>query len=87
MLEPGVRLGVLQRDETFGLGITSNAIEAARSPDMEELIAALRAYPELEIAAGEVLYQTIANRASVETMRRAALELRTTLERWLASAD
>ncbi|HEX9851832.1 MAG TPA: hypothetical protein VGA68_02420 [Woeseiaceae bacterium] len=87
VLRPGVRLGVLQRDESFGRGITSNAIDAAQAPDVEELIAALRAFPELEIAAGEVLYQTIANRATVETMRKAALELRATLERWLASRD
>lgn len=53
--------------------------------DWGELIAALRAFPELEIAAGEVLYQSIANRASMETMRRAALDLRATLEQWLIS--
>lgn len=35
----------------------------------------------------DVLYQTIANRASVAVMRSAALELRSTLERWLASRD
>ena len=84
VLEPAVRLGVLQRDDSFGYGVTSNAIEAAPAPDVEELIVALRAYPELEVAAGEVLYQTIANRASVETMRTAALDLKVTLERWLA---
>lgn len=87
VLEPGVRLGVLQREDSFGHGVTSNAISAAPAPDLEELIAALSAYPALEIAAGEVLYQTIANRASVETMRGAALDLRDTLERWLASGN
>jgi len=85
VLEPGVRLGVLQRDQSFGLGVTSDALEAAPAPDVEELIAALRAFPELEIAAGEVLYQTINSRAGLEQMRRAALELKATLEQWLAS--
>lgn len=83
VLEPGVRLGVLQRDQSFGLGITSDALEAAPPPDVEELIAALRAFPELEIAAGEVLYQTINSRAGLEQMRAAALELKATLEQWL----
>jgi len=85
VLEPGVRLGVLQREDSFGHGITSNAIDATPAPDANELIATLLAYPDLEIAAGEVLYQTIANRSSLEAMRSAALELRTTLEQWLAS--
>jgi len=85
VLEPGVRLGVLQRPESFGHGITSDVIEATEAPDLEALIAALQGFPELEIAAGEVLYQTIANRASVEVMRRSALELKTKLEQWLSS--
>lgn len=85
VLEPGVRLGVLQRDQSFGLGVTSDALEAAPAPDVEELIAALRAFPELEVAAGEVLYQTINSRAGLEEMRRAALALKATLEQWLTS--
>jgi len=85
VLEPGVRLGVLQRDQSFGLGVTSDALEAVEPPDADELIAALRAFPELEIAASEVLYQTINSRASLEQMRRAALQLKATLEQWLTS--
>lgn len=85
VLEPGVRLGVLQRDRSFGLGVTSDALEAAPAPDAEELIAALRAFPELEIAAGEVLYQTINSRAGLDQMRIAALELKDILEQWLNS--
>ena len=80
-----MRLGVLQRDQSFGLGVTSDALEAAPAPDVEELIAALRAFPELQVAAGEVLYQTINSRAGLEQMRRAALELKATLEQWLTS--
>jgi hypothetical protein len=87
VLGPGVRLGVLQRPESFGHGITSYALEAAEPMSVEELIAALRAFPELEIAAGEVLYQTINMRAGLEGMRSAALELKAELEQWLASAD
>jgi len=86
VLGPGVRLGVLQRPESFGHGVTSDALEAAEPPTLEELIAALSAFPELEIAAGEVLYQTINMRASLDGMRRAALELKARVERWLASA-
>jgi len=85
VLDPGVRLGVLQRDQSFGLGVTSDALEAVPAPDAEELIAALRAFPELEIAAGEVLYQTINGRAGLEQMRIAALDLKATLEQWLTS--
>jgi hypothetical protein len=85
VLEPGVRLGVLQRDQSFGLGITSDALEAAPAPPLEELIAALRGFPELKIAAGEVLYQTINSRAGLAQMRSAALELKATLEQWLIS--
>jgi hypothetical protein len=54
---------------------------------LDELIAALRAFPELKIAAGEVLYQTINMRAGLQSMRRAALELKATLVEWLASRD
>jgi len=85
VLGPGERLGVLQRPESFGHGITSEALVAVEPPSVEELTAALRAFPELEIAAGEVLYQTINSRAGLEGMRRAALELKDTLERWLAT--
>lgn len=87
VLGPGVRLGVLQRPESFGHGVTSEAVEAAEAPELEQLISALRAFPELEVAAGEVLYQTIGGRASVDLMRRAALELRATLQERLGSAD
>jgi hypothetical protein len=87
VLGPDVRLGVLQRPDSFGYGVTSDALEAAEPPSLEELIAALRAFPELEIAAGEVLYQTINMRAGLDGMRRAALELKATLEQWLASDD
>ncbi|MDX1406415.1 MAG: hypothetical protein R3192_17925 [Woeseiaceae bacterium] len=87
VLEPDVRLGVLQRPESFGHGITSDALAAAEPPSVEELIAALRAFPELEIAAAEVLYQTINSRAGLGGMRSAALELKAELERWLDSAN
>jgi hypothetical protein len=87
VLGPGERLGVLQRPESFGRGITSDALVAAEPPSVEELTAALRAFPELEIAAGEVLYQTINSRAGLEAMRTAALELKAELEQWLASVD
>lgn len=87
VLEPGARLAVLQRPDSFGHGITSDALVATKPPSSEELIAALRAFPELEIAAGEVLYQTINSRAGLEGMRRAALELKAELEQWLASGD
>jgi hypothetical protein len=87
VLTPGVRLGVLQRPESFGHGITSNALVATEPPSVEELIASLRAFPELEIAASEVLYQTISSRAGLEGMRRAALDLKATLAQWLAAAD
>lgn len=87
VLEPRVRLGVLQRPDSFGAGITSDALEAEEPPSLEELIEALRAFPELKIAAGEVLYQTINSRAGLEEMRRAAQELKTTLEQWLASGE
>lgn len=82
VLTPGVRLGVLQRDQSFGLGVTSEALEAAEPPDVDELIAALRAFPELRIAAGEVLYQTINMRAGLDQLRTAALELKATLQQW-----
>lgn len=87
VLSPGVRLAVLQRPDSFGHGITSNALEAAEPPSLEELLAALNAFPELEIAAGEVLYQTINMRAGLDGMRRAALELKARLEESLASRD
>ncbi|MGK2924183.1 MAG: DUF6090 family protein [Lysobacterales bacterium] len=87
VLGPGERLGVLKRPESFGHGITSNALAAAEPPSVEELVAALRAFPELEIAAGEVLYQTINSRAGLEGMQRAALELKAKLEQWLASGE
>lgn len=87
VLRPGVRLSVLQRPESFGHGITSDALRAAEPPSLEKLIAALIAFPELEIAAAEVLYQTINMRAGLEGMRRAALELKARLEQWLASGN
>jgi hypothetical protein len=86
VLGPGERLGVLQSwSGSFGQGTTSDAIDAAGPPSVEELIAALRAFPELEVAAGEVLYQTINSRAGLEGMREAALELRGVLVRRLGS--
>jgi hypothetical protein len=88
VLGPGERLGVLQFwPESFGHGITSDALAAAEPLPVEELIAALRAFPELETAAGEVLYQTINSRAGLEGLRRAALELKAKLEQWLASRE
>jgi len=87
VLGPGVRLGVLQRPDSFGHGITSDALVAAEPPSVEELIAALRAFPELESAAGEVLYQTINSRAGLGAMRTAAEELKARLEQRLASSD
>ena len=48
------------------------------------MMAALRAFPDLEIAAGEVVYQTIAARATVARTRKAALELKATLDQWLS---
>ena len=87
VLTPGVRLGVLQRPESFGHGITSDALAAAESPSVEELVATLRAFPELEFAASEVLYQTINSRAGLEEMRRAALELKARLEQWLVAGN
>jgi hypothetical protein len=88
VLGPAERLGVLQSwPGSFGQGTTSDALEAAKPPSVEELIAALRAFPELEIAAGEVLYQTINGRASLAGMRTAALSLRAELEHWLASGN
>jgi hypothetical protein len=87
VLAPGERLAVLQRPDSFGNGITSDALVAAEPPSVDELIAALRAFPELELAASEVLYQTISSRAGLEEMRRAALDLKAELEQWLASVD
>lgn len=88
VLRPGERLGILQSwPGSFGQGTTSDALEASEAPSADELTAALRAFPELEIAAGEVLYQTINGRAGVEGMRSAALELRATLTSWLAPTD
>ena len=87
VLAPGVRLGVLQRPESFGRGISSDALDATEPPSVDELIAALKAYPDLEAMAGEVLYQTINMRAGLEGMRSAALGLKAELERWLARPD
>jgi len=87
VLGPRERLGVLQRPESFGHGITSDAIIAADAPTVDELIASLRAFPELKIAAGEVLYQTINSRAGVAGMRAAALELRAELEQWISTGQ
>ena len=86
VLGPGERLAVLQRPESFGHGIASDALEASPPPTVEELIEALRAFPDLERTAGEVLYQTINMRAALRNMRTAALDLKAELERWLAAA-
>ncbi|CAN5636048.1 hypothetical protein BH23GEM3_BH23GEM3_02660 [soil metagenome] len=79
VLEPGLRLRALQGDASFGRGITSDVLAPAELPALNDLIAALRAVPELRVAAGEVLYQSISNRAGVAQLRRAALELRAVL--------
>jgi hypothetical protein len=76
VLEPGLRLRVLQGEESFGQGITSDVLAPAEVPALNDLIAALRAVPELKVAAGEVLYQSLTNRAGVASLRSAALELR-----------
>lgn len=86
VLGPHLRLRVLQGEGSFGRGITSSAAAPAEVPDLVDLIAALEAFPELRVAAGEVLYQSIGNRASLEVLRRAALELRGILVRRLGSA-
>lgn len=85
VLGPRVRLGVLQGAGSFGEGITSDVITPAAPPGRAELIAALGAYPELKVAAGEVLYQSINNRASIRSMRKAALELRGVLAQQLGA--
>jgi hypothetical protein len=87
VLEPGLRLRVLQGDESFGHGITSDAVATAEVPALNDLIASLRAVPALRVAAGEVLYQSITNRASIAVLRSAALELRTVLLRHLDAGD
>lgn len=87
VLGPGERMAVLQRPESFGHGITSDAFEAAELPSVEELIVALKAYPEFERTAGEVLYLTISMRAGLRAMRMAALDLKAELEQWLATGD
>lgn len=84
VLRPGPRLRVAQQMQGgFAEGITSDALEPGDVPDVAELIAALRAVPELEAAAGDVLYQSILVRASLEDLRSAALELRGALARRL----
>ena len=85
VLEPGVRLAVLRRPESYAAGITSDALEPAEPPDLEALITALKNYPPLKVAAGEALYVTIANRGTMEEMRTAALQVKPELERWLAA--
>ena len=87
VLTPGVRLEVLQRPGKFGDGVSSDALAAAEPPSLEELMSALRAYPQLEIAAGDVLYLTISSRATLDHMRSAALDLRGRLQRWLEAGD
>jgi hypothetical protein len=84
VLSPHVRLRVLQGAGSFGHGITSESAVPADWPDLIDLVAALRAVPELEVAAGEVLYQSIANRASMALLRHSALELRGVLVQQLA---
>jgi hypothetical protein len=84
VLRPEVRLRVLQNDDSFGKGITSAFVTPGELPSRAELVRALRAVPEFEIAAGDVLYLSISNRATVDVMREAALELRGLLEARLA---
>jgi len=83
VLKPGERMAVLQRPGSFAQGITSHALEPSDPPDLEGLIAALRAFPDFEVAAGEALYQNIANRGTMDEMRTAATHLRAELEGWL----
>jgi hypothetical protein len=85
VLGPGDRMAVLQRPGSFAEGITSDALEPTETPNLEELIAALKAFPEFEVAAAETLYQNIANRGTMEEMRTAAMVLRAELEQWLAA--
>jgi hypothetical protein len=85
VLAPRVRLRVLQGEGSFGQGITSDAAAPAELPDLPDFIAALRAVPELKVAAGEVLYQSIGNRASLALLRKAALELRGVIAQQLGS--
>jgi hypothetical protein len=61
---------------SYGRRITSDAAASAEPPDLTTLVAALRAVPELRSAAGEVLYLSINNRASIGLLRTAAVELR-----------
>ncbi len=85
VLKPGERMAVLQQPGSFAQGIASDALEPTEPPDLDELIAALRAFPELEVGAGETLYQTIANRGTMDAMRTAATALRVELDQWLAA--
>lgn len=87
VLGPHLRLRVLQGEGSFGQGITSDAAAPADVPDVNELIAALRAVPDTKVAAGEVLYQSIGNRASLAVLRSAALELRGVLVQQLGSGE
>jgi hypothetical protein len=75
VLGPRERLRVLQGPGRFGEGITSEAAEPAEVEDLDALVAALHAFPELEVAAGEVLYGSISVRAIVALMRAEAMEL------------
>jgi len=88
VLGPGQRLRVVQQMEgSFGAGITSDEIEPAEFPGLAELISALRAVPELEVAAGDVLVQSINGRAGILLMRAAALELRGVLSQRLEGGE
>jgi hypothetical protein len=84
VLRPGERMAVLQ-GSFLGQGLTSEVLEPAEPPGVQELMTALRAFPELEVAAAEVLYQTISNRAVLGILRFSAVELRDELEQWLAA--
>jgi hypothetical protein len=74
-------------EESFGQGITSDVLAPAEVPGLNDLIAALRAVPALKVAAGEVLYQSLTNRAGVASLRSAALELRAVLEQHLGADE
>jgi hypothetical protein len=87
VLEPGVRLRVLQGDASFGHGISSDALAPAEVPALTDLVSALKAVPALKVAAGEVLYQSLTNRAGVASLRRAALELRYVLVQHLGARE
>jgi hypothetical protein len=69
------------------VGRKPDAAAPAELSDLIDLIAALRAVPEFKVAAGEVLYQSITNRASIAHLRSAALKLHGVLMQQLAAGE